>query len=134
MKKNLLLLFGLLFFYSCLNTDSRESYTTEFLPVDEAITPASLTFGEIDTITVKYTLPNSCYVFDRIHYEYQDTARIVAVSSLYFLDKDCEEISTKGEYKFTIRTSQEEDYIFKFFKGRDSNGENIFEEVIVPVN
>jgi hypothetical protein len=33
-----------------------------------------------------------------------------------------------------VRASQEEDYIFKFWKGKDTNGENIFEEVIVPVN
>jgi hypothetical protein len=135
MKKSILLLIGLLVFYSCLNNDNDiPNYTYRYLPIDSAITPASFTLGEIDTITVKYSLPNDCYSFDRIHYETKDTTRIVAVSASVLLEVDCAEKIIQEEKKFAVKASQEEDYVFKFYKGEDSNGENIFEEVIVPVN
>lgn len=122
-------------FYSCLNNENdTPNYTFEYLPIDSAITPASFTFGEIDTISVKYSLPNGCYSFDRIYYETKDTTRIVAVSAFVQLDADCTEMIIEEEKKFVVKASQEEDYVFKFFKGVDSNGDNIFEEVIVPVN
>jgi len=134
MKKISLLLLGLLIFTSCLNHDDSPNYGYKFLTIDEAITPDSLTFGEKDTITVKYTLPNDCYSFDQIYYEIQDTTRIVAVTAMVFLDMDCLEEPVQEEQNFVVTASQTEDYIFKFFKGKDSDGENIFEEVIVPVN
>lgn len=135
MKKITLLLFGFLVFCSCLNNnDDAPNYTFRYLPIDSAITPASFIFGEIDTITVKYSLPNGCYSFDQIYYETQDTARIVAVTALLELDEFCTQATIPGEKKFAVKASQEEDYVFKFFKGKDSIGENIFEEVIVPVN
>lgn len=135
MKKIALLLFGLLVFYSCLNTDNDDlNYNYEYLPIDEAIVPASFTFGEIDTIKVKYSLPNSCYYFNQIYYEPKDTTRIVAITALVELNENCTEGIIIEEKKIPIKASQEEDYVFKFYKGKDSNGENIFDEVVVPVN
>lgn len=135
MKKIILLFAGLLLFYSCLNNNDNEiNFTYEFLPIDEYTTPDSFTFGEKDTIKVKYTLKNGCYSFDNIHYEYQDTARIVAVKAFIKLDEACAEVITQNEYKFIVTPNQQQDYVFKFYKGLDANGENIFEEVVVPVN
>ncbi|WP_237587392.1 hypothetical protein [Polaribacter sargassicola] len=134
MKKLTLLLFSLIVFTSCLDDSYTPNYTYEYLPIDEAITPDSLTFGEVDTIHIKYSLPNYCYSFDRIYYETQDTTRIVAVTALVNLDDDCAEQIIQEEYDIPIMASQKEDYIFKFFKGVDSDGENIFDEIIVPVN
>lgn len=134
MKKLTLLLLGTLVFYSCLNSEYTPNYKYEYLSIDEAIVPASFTFGEIDTITVKYTLPNGCYSYDRIYYQSKDTVRTVAVSALVELDEACTEELIQEEKKFAVKASQTKDYVFKFFKGTDSNGDNIFEEVIVPVN
>ena len=134
MKKISLLLLGLLIFTSCLNHDDAPNFTYKFLTIDDATTPESFTFGETDTISVRYSLPSDCYSFDQIYYETQDTARIVAVSALVILDTDCTEEVVQEEKKFVVTASQTEDYVFKFFKGKDSEGENIFEEVIVPVN
>ncbi|WP_405610138.1 hypothetical protein [Polaribacter sp. Asnod1-A03] len=134
MKKLTLLLFGLIVFSSCLKDSDTLNYTYEYLPIDEAITPDSFTFGEVDTIHIKYSLPSYCYSFDRIYYETQDTTRIVAVTAFVDLEADCAEAIVQEEYKIPILATQEEDYVFKFFKGVDSDGENIFDEIIVPVN
>tara|TARA_B100001059_G_C17648916_1_gene483370 strand:- start:308 stop:715 length:408 start_codon:yes stop_codon:yes gene_type:complete len=135
MKKCVLFLVGLLVFYSCLNNDREApNYRFEYLPIESAIIPESFTFGEIDTITLTYFLPNGCYSFDQIYYEVIDTTRIVAVSAVVELDMPCTEALIQEEAKFTIRATQQEDYLFKFFKGKDSIGTDIFEEVVVPVN
>jgi hypothetical protein len=136
MKKFTLLLIGLLVFYSCLNNDNdTPNFSFEYLPIDSVITPASFIFGETDTITVKYTLPNSCYEFRNIYYEYKDTTRIVAINTFLDLSNSiCEKNLIQKEYKIAVLAEQEEDYLFKFWKGTDDNGKNIFEEVIVPVN
>ncbi|WP_240914561.1 MULTISPECIES: hypothetical protein [unclassified Polaribacter] len=134
MKKISLLLLGLLIFTSCLDQDDSPNFAYEFLKIDEAITPESFTFGETDTITIKYSFPNSCYSFNQIYYEAKDSTRTVAVRATVLLDKECTEEIVQEEKKFVVTVSQTEDYIFKFFKGTDSEGENIFEEVIVPVN
>lgn len=135
MKKLALLLTGILIFSSCLNSDNNlPNYTFDFLAIDEYDVPDNFTFGETDTVAVKYTLPNSCYSFDNIYYEIQDTTRIVAINSYLRLDEDCSEVAVQEEFKFVINVSQQEDYVFKFYKGKDTNGENTFEEVVVPVN
>lgn len=134
MKKFSILLLSLFIFYSCLNNDDDSNFTYEYLPIDEAITPASFTFGEVDTIKVKYSLPNGCYSFNDLYYEYQDTARVVAVIALVALDEACTQAVIQQEYRFPVTASQQEDYLFKFWKGRDSQGNNMYEEVVVPVN
>ncbi|AUC21703.1 MULTISPECIES: hypothetical protein [Polaribacter] len=134
MKKISLLLLGLFVFASCLNNDDVPNYKFEFMPIDEAITPESFTYGESDTITIKYSFPNDCYSFEQIYYETKDSTRTVAVTAMVLLDEECTEETVQEEKKFVVTASQTEDYIFKFFKGTDSEGENIFEEVIVPVN
>lgn len=135
MKKMIYIFASLFLFYSCLNNDNnRINYNYEFLPIDEFVAPTSFTFGEKDTIKLKYSLKNGCYYFDDIHYEYKDTTRIVAVRAIVDLDDVCTQAILQNDYNLIVTASQEEDYVFKFYKGKDNNGENIFEEVVVPVN
>lgn len=134
MKKIIVLFAGLFLFYACLNNDDQVNYGYEILPIDEFTTPESFTFGQKDTVKVKYTLKNGCYNFDNIYYEYQDTARIVGVRAIVYLDENCTDVITQREFDIIVTATQEEDYVFKFYKGVDANGDNIFEEAIVPVN
>lgn len=135
MKKIILLFICLALFYACLNSgDKQVRYNYELLPIDEFTTPDSFTLGQKDTIKLKYTLKNGCYNFDGIYYEYLDTTRIIAARATVFLDQVCTESIIQNEYNLIVNANQEEDYVFKFYKGKDNNGENIFEEVVVPVN
>jgi len=135
MKNYFLLFFGLLVFYSCFDNNlEAPNYRFEYLPIDSVITPESFTFGQTDTITMAYSLPNGCYSFDRIYYEVKDSTRIVAVTAIVELDTYCTEAIIQEETKFIVKASQLEDYVFQFFKGIDSSGTALYEEVIVPVN
>jgi hypothetical protein len=137
MKKITLLFVSLILFYSCLDSDiDTPNLAYEILPIDEYTTPDSFTFGQRDTIKLKYSLPNGCYYFNDIYYEYQDTARVVAIRSIKDKDLDavCTEAIIQYDYDLIVTATQAEDYLFKFYKGEDANGDSIFEEVVVPVN
>ena len=120
MKKWWLLFTGLVVFYSCLDNDQEgpnyflnkvsddPNYRFEYLPIDSVITPESFTFGQTDTITMAYSLPNGCYSFDQIYYEVKGTTtRIVAVTAIVELDMFCTEAIIQEETKFIVKASQQ---------------------------
>lgn len=135
MKKEIILFIFIstLLLYACSDIE-QPNYAYKFLPIESATTPANFTFGKIDSISIKYSLPNGCHFFKDLYYEYQDTIRVVAVTALVQLDEICTQAIIEKTYTFPIKVMQEEDYVFKFWKGEDNNGNAIFEEVIIPVN
>ena len=126
-----LLLFSVI--ASCSKSDEINS-KIKLLPIDEAITPQSFTYGETDSISIKYSLPNGCHYYHSLYYQYQDTTRIVAVRAVELLNENCTQSVSQKERKFAVTPNQYKDYVFKFWKGVDANGEDLFEEKIVPVN
>ncbi|RCS28331.1 hypothetical protein DUT90_00635 [Polaribacter sp. WD7] len=141
MKKIFFLLIGVILFSACLDTnDNTPNLTLQFLPIDEFEVPDSFTPNQLDTIKIKYTLPNGCYSFERLFYQTIDSitdrsVRDIAAIAVVELDRPCTEALVQEDFEFAIRIAEEdEDYTLRFFKGVDDNGENIFEEVVVPVN
>lgn len=132
MKKLLLLSFALCFL-SC-SLDSEDNQVIKLLTIDEAFTPQSFTYKSKDTIKVKYTLPNSCHSFFSLYYQSDGNARIIAIRALEKLNGGCSQQTISKELKIPIQVQQKEDYIFKFWKGKDTNGNDIFEEKTIPVN
>ena len=86
MKKILLL--GLIFSFltSCLDN---KNLAAKYLPIDSFETPSSFTYRTVDTIKIKYSLPNSCHSYHSLYYQYQDTARIIAIRALEDLESAC---------------------------------------------
>ncbi len=119
---------------SCSIDDDSNNFKLETLPIKEAIVPAEFTFRSMHDITVTYELPSGCHSFYDLFYQYEGTSRRVAINSLVNEGVACTDDIREIEYTFKVNVVQREDYTFKFWKGVDSEGENIFEEVIVPVN
>lgn len=130
--KKLLLFTLILGFFSCTPDGNR--LVSKILPIDESETPDQFIFNTIDTIKIKYSLPNTCHSFYSLYYQYDDTTRIVAVRALEDLDATCAEQIIQRELEIPIQVRQREDYVFKFWKGIDDNGEDEFEVKVVPVN
>lgn len=132
-KKILILAFLTLTFNSCSLDSDTPNFGYETLPIKEAIVPDEFQFGSTYTITVKYGLPSTCYSFHELYYQYDGTSRIVAINAMIYYDEACRDVATEKEYDFPVSVTQSEDYVFKFWKGKDSNGQDIFDEVVVPV-
>ncbi|MDJ0646756.1 MAG: hypothetical protein QNJ57_12305 [Flavobacteriaceae bacterium] len=119
---------------SCALDDDSSSFELQTLPIKSAEVPASFTLNELYNITVTYDLPNGCHNFHSLFFQQEGNERIVAINTLVSLGVVCTEALIEESFTFDIIASQRDDYVFKFWKGVDTNGENIFDEVIVPVN
>ncbi len=132
MKRILFLVLTITLFSSCLENDD-PNYEYRLLPIESSMVPTSFKFNTGDTIKVTYNLPSGCYQFDNLYYEYKDTARIVAIRAIEHLEINCTQAIIEKEFKFPVQVKQRQDYVFKFWKGKDINGEDVFEEKVVEV-
>ena len=131
-KKIFFVLFAVILFVSCSDDDSYD-YHYELLPIEEAVVPEEFEYGEIYDISVKYIVPDDCYINSDILYEYDQNARNVAVISLVIESNDCETIDLEQELTFQVHALQSSPYTFRFWKGDDDNGEPMYLIVEVPV-
>ena len=131
-KKIFFVLFAVILFVSCSDDDSYD-YHYELLPIDEAVVPEEFEYGEIYDISVKYIVPDDCYINSDILYEYDQNARNVAVISLVIESNDCETIDLEQELTFQVHALQSSPYTFRFWQGDDDNGEPMYLIVEVPV-
>ncbi|PID68873.1 MAG: hypothetical protein CSA39_02635 [Flavobacteriales bacterium] len=118
---------------SCSLDSDNDNIVVVVLPVKSYEVPEFFNYGETHALKVTYDLPDGCHSFYRLYYQQQDTARVVAIEALKNLDATCTEQIIEKEHEFNVSVSQREDYLFKFWKGKDSNNEDIFEEVTIPV-
>lgn len=133
-KKILILTFVFLGLTACsLDNTDEPNYSFELLPVKTATVPAEFHYGESAIIKVTFDLPSTCYYFYSLYYEYQGNSRIVAINSQVIKSTGCFESVVEEEYEFNVQVMQREDYTFKFWKGTDTSGNDIFEEIVVPV-
>lgn len=132
MKKIFFVLFTFILLSSCSDDDGLE-YHYELLAVEDVIVPEEFEFGKIYNITVKYVVPDDCYVYSEILYEYNEDARNIAIISTVIDDKNCADLDFEDEINFNIQALQESPYILKFWQGDDENGNPIYLIKEVPV-
>ena len=135
MKRVFILILTIFTFSSCSLDDDDNTYVSiETLPIKQAIVPLEFEYGSVYTLKVIYDLPSGCHSFYNLFYQYENTARIIAINSLVNSNQACTEALIEKEYEFEVTVSQRENYIFKFWKGIDNEGDDVFEEIVVPVN
>ena len=134
MKRMFFILSFFIVLNSCSPKDNSERYHFQLIPIEEVEIPDSFTLDETYVIKLKYYRPTSCHVKDGIYYEKDLNIRTVAVQNVVFERSDCLPINNQlVEESFEFHVTSNGSYIFKFYQGKDSNGESIFHEVEVPV-
>lgn len=135
MKNLILALCALIFITSCsLGDDENISYHYEMLKIDSFVTPASFTIGETAAITIRYLQPTECHFFDGLYYEKDLNKRIIAVQTRVLQNISCPILNnTIVEKTFNFKATSNGTYIFKFYKGKDANGADLFENIEIPV-
>ena len=134
MKSAFILILTIFTLSSCSLDDDDNTYVSiETLPIKQAIVPLEFEYGSVYTLKVVYDLPSGCHSFYNLFYKYENTARIIAINSLVNSNQACTEALIEKEHEFEVTVSQRENYIFKFWKGIDDEGKDIFEEIVVPV-
>lgn len=134
MKKFLILSFLVASLFSCSLDDDGTNFSVEFLPIESVDIPDEFTLGEVYPITVTYIRPSSCHAFREFYYAKHNNERTVAVINNVFERNDCEDL-TDAMLTATInfQVTSNGSYIFKFWQGKDDDGEDMFMEIEVPV-
>jgi hypothetical protein len=134
MKKIVLLTLFVLTLVGCSIDDDQPNYSYEVLPIDSYTLPESFTLGETYEIKLKYKKPSNCHSFQGIYYDKELNIRTIGIQTTVLESTDCTPLTAEPiEVSFKFYVTNTGSYIFKFYKGEDANGENIFEEVEIPV-
>lgn len=135
MKKIIALFCVFLMFSSCALDEDNRSIHFELLPVDSVIMPAEFHANTENNIIIKFLRPTSCHGFDSFYYEKDGFTRTVAIQSFVLEENNGCTPLTNNILEQTLRFTPIETgtYTFKFWKGKDSNGDNIFEEIVIDV-
>ncbi len=134
MKKFFVLCFTALLFASCSVDDDNPNFSFEILPVESVDIPNEFTLGETYPITVSYFRPTTCHTFKEFYYLKENNERTVAPINYVFERTNCEEMQQElVEAKFNFIVTSNGSYIFKFWQGEDTDGEDQFLEIEVPV-
>lgn len=135
MKKLFLLLFISLTITSCdLNEDAEPNFHYEILAVEHFEIPESFDYLGTHQIKLYYKLPSQCHSLSGVFFEKHLNERTVGIQSIVVHGDNC--LANQDEIletTFNFEVISNEPYLFKFYKGKDGNGNYIFEEVEIPV-
>lgn len=136
MKKIISLLALVFVLNSCSLDDGDPKYTFELTPIVSVDIPTEFTLGETYPITVHYIRPTTCYLFNQLYYEKDLNIRTIAVENAIKESDYCTGLTgdeAAAEYTFNFYVTSNGSYTFKFYQGKDENGQSLFLEYEVPV-
>lgn len=135
--RRLVLIFTLVFTVVTSCSLDEESDTTSFyleiVPIDSVEMPEQFVYGQTYEVTVTFTRPNPCYVFNDFVYEIEGQTRTVAVMTTVYTNLNCIPLVESTTASFELNVTGTETYIFKFFTGQNEEGVDQYYIVEVPV-
>jgi hypothetical protein len=139
MKKIVLLLLLSISFVSCsLDNDNRPNFHYEILSIDSYVVPDTFYFGTTHQLKLFFKYPTTCHSYGGIYFDRNLNERTFAIQSIVEDRTNCEPIDDENNELLEVNVNFEvistETYLFKFYKGKDEQGNNIFEEVEIPVD
>lgn len=133
MMKNFIGMLALVAILASCSADEPQKYSLEVLPVESFILPDTLFLGETQTFKIKYKRPSNCHYFEGFYYKKNLNQRTIGITTSV-LQENCQPLmGTPVEVELKFFTTNTGNYIFKFFKGEDAAGNNVYESVTVPV-
>ncbi len=132
MKKLFLLLITIAVLSAC-SPDEPQKYKLEVLPIESFIAPDTLILGATNVFKIKYKRPSNCHFFEGFYYKRNLNQRTVGISASVLEDNCAPLTGTPVEVDLKFFASNTGTYIFKFYKGKDAAGNNIFVSDTIPV-
>lgn len=133
-KKIALLLILTVSVSSCFPEDDGPNYHLELLKIESVNMPDTLILGQTHELKMLYNKPSNCHTFNGFYFEKNLNIRTIAVQSIATEKSDCITLNDElEEATLNFYVTNNGSYIFKFWKGKDTNGEDIFLEIEVPV-
>lgn len=134
MKKLIALICILVLSISCIQEPDDPRIHFELLPVESVVLPTSFTVNTVNEIEVTYFRPSSCHGFEDFYYTKNGSTRTIAIINYVEEEQEClpllNQLQTQVLKFKPIATGT---YLLKFWKGKDANGVNMYEEFSVDV-
>jgi hypothetical protein len=130
MKKIAALIGIFLLVISCSTDTEEPNVNYELVPIQNVIIGDELYFGDENIITIQYLKPSTCHGFNGFVYEKDAFTRTIGVQNYVVENRDCQAVSGEViEKDFIFQPIATGMYTFKFWQGKDANGDNIFLEL-----
>lgn len=130
MRNVFLLILVPLLYLSCSKEPETEAVTYELLPVSEVELPSNFKINKESTIKIKFVQPTECYSFNKIYLEKEGSVSTIAVESTVYKHSngDCAPVQKENMATQNLKFSpnQTGECTLKFWKGKDSNGADLF--------
>ncbi len=133
MKKIVSILISIIVLYSCAADNGNEEIKVRYenIEIIDVKIPDVFIVNKNAEIILKHNKKSSCHKFDGFYYLKEGFTRTVAIQNYVIDSPDCTQIQNMEEtaiLKFQpIETGT---YTFKFWKGKDANGNHIWETII----
>jgi hypothetical protein len=133
--KKIISVVTLLFLLISCSPEPDTRYSLELLPVESVEIPTEMTLGETYQFKMFYRLPTNCHAYNTIYYHKDLNVRTIAVESAKREQNNCQELTENNLYEctFDFLVTSNGSYIFKFWQGKDEQGNDIFLEYEIPV-
>ena len=138
MKKFFILSCIVTLLLACSTDNDNVTYNLEILPVESVDIPDEFLLGEVYPITVRYYRPSTCHAFRNFYYAKDNNVRTVAPINFVFEQDsgnntctDLEDDLVEASFNFIV--TNQGSFIFKFWQGEDTNGEDQYLTIEVPV-
>lgn len=133
MKKIFILLLFIISLLACsVEENPKQHY--EIVPVENFIVPDTFSFRQMHRIKLYYKRPTSCHAFNGFYFDQFENVRNVAIQCIVSNTTSCQPTFEEAyEVSFEFYANNLQTYLFRFYKGRDNEGNAVFESVEIPV-
>ena len=132
--KKLITLFISLCLLSCsIEGDEQPNFSVELMSIDSVVMPDQFVFGETHQVTVNYTRPSGCYIFNRFISDPSGNTRTIAVMDTVYTDTNCTQEPQDATVSFDFTVTDTNTYTFQFYQGKDENEQDRYLIIEVPV-
>ncbi len=133
MKKTLFFLMLTLVIIGCSKEDETQVHY-EYVPVNSVQLPTEFKRDSVYDLPFTYVRPSTCHFFDGFYYDKSSNIRTIAFVNGVLEQDNCTTAPVNPLTEFLrFKPTTEDSYIFKLWKGEDSNGNDIYEEHEIPV-
>ena len=143
MKKIILLLIAFFALNSCTKDAGENSPKVYYtlVPIYRCNMPYTFTAGETYDFEMFYKQPTSCHFYKGIYFEEKPgNVRIVAIQCGVLESNDCVTYTDTPEMPLESKSTKchftaqaGEPYVFRFWTGKDDQGEDTYYDIEVPV-
>ena len=134
MKKLIALICIIVLSISCTQEPDGPRVHFELLKVESVVLPTTFTVNTVNEIEVTYSRPSSCHGFEGFYYNRDGFNRTIAVLNYVIEEQGCLPLLNQLQTKILrFKPATTGTYLLKFWKGKDANGVNLYEEFSVVV-